>query len=145
MFAGVGCCGCVAGAGGGLRISPHTRLPHAGFGHLLAAFEADPNLLVPRRMRGVVNNVADELTHPGAAPLLRRLTGSRLEIPEVRADDPTPPDELRYLDGLLTQLCFVDAAYFGESRRAMRPRRARTCSPGSPTSAACARRPTRNG
>lgn len=120
MLAGIACCGCMqpqaaaqrladgdpvpSRARGGLRVSFATRLPYAGFDHLIAALRAEPELRAPEHLRAVIDEVADDLAYasrrevrtssagrahsPGAtcvaaALLLLRLTGQDRELPRI--------------------------------------------------------------
>ena len=79
MLAGIGCCGCIEplaiaqrlmenvpvaedklGAGG-LRISPSSSMPNAGFIHLIESLRLEPNITAPAELRDVIDGVADDL------------------------------------------------------------------------------------
>ncbi len=64
---------------GGLRVSPMSQLPFAGFDHLLAAFRADPQLRAPERFREVIDGIADDLAY-----MSRREIQSSDVIPTAR-------------------------------------------------------------
>jgi hypothetical protein len=116
---------------GGLRVAPITLLPYEGFFHLLQALRMDPSIKAPTNLHVVFDSIADDLSYFSrrelelppdqrkryslrmasvvAALLLRRLTGSTRELPQVMPATITLATEI--IDAELSQ-AGGDAAFF---------------------------------
>jgi hypothetical protein len=116
---------------GPLIVSPMTRLPYEGFFHLIQAFRLEHSLSAPASLSPLADDIADDMAYVsrlevhsppeqrkrhahrtaslGAAMLLRRLTGSDRELPDVTGD---PADMNAIIDEELAGTG-GDAEFFG--------------------------------